>query len=304
MNMENRKHTFKEWIIAVRPWSFPASAMPVIVTLGYLLWKSGETPIALNWGYGIWALVNIIIFHAAGNTWSDYFDFRKSVDAEDTFGVKTLTSGMFSPEEIKRLSIVLLAVAVAGGIALMCLTGLPLLWIGLGGAACSLLYPFLKYNALGDLVIFMAYAILPTLGTSFVASGAVAWDSLWLAPPVGLITVAILHANNTRDTATDKRANIRTFAMEIGGKASRITYYAEILIPFVWIAVCCIAGIFPVWSLFAAAALVPASANLKMMKRSGNEGTSAIGTLDEMTAKLQMVFSLLLTLSFIIAYVF
>ena len=278
--------------------------MPVIATLGYLLWKSGETPAGLDWGYGLWALANIIIFHAAGNTWSDYFDFRKSVDAEDTFGVKTLTGGMFSPEEIKRLSIGLLAVAVSAGIALMCLTGIPLLWIGLGGLACSLLYPALKYNALGDLVIFMSYAILPTLGTSFVTSGEVVWKSLWLAPPIGLITVAILHANNTRDTATDRRAHIRTFAMKIGPKASRITYYAEILIPFIWVAACCIAGIFPVWSLIAAVALVPASANLKMMKRSGSEGMSAIGTLDEMTARLQMVFSLLLTLSFIIAYVF
>lgn len=30
------KHSFKDWMIAVRPWSFPASAMPVAVTLGYL----------------------------------------------------------------------------------------------------------------------------------------------------------------------------------------------------------------------------------------------------------------------------
>ena len=31
-----KKHTMKEWLIAVRPWSFPASAMPVVATLGYL----------------------------------------------------------------------------------------------------------------------------------------------------------------------------------------------------------------------------------------------------------------------------
>ena len=27
------KHTFKDWFLATRPWSFPASAMPVLVTL-------------------------------------------------------------------------------------------------------------------------------------------------------------------------------------------------------------------------------------------------------------------------------
>ena len=36
------RHSFKEWIIAVRPWSFPASAMPIIVTLAYLFWTGAE----------------------------------------------------------------------------------------------------------------------------------------------------------------------------------------------------------------------------------------------------------------------
>ena len=100
--------------------------MPVIVTMGYLLWKSGDphVRIDLNLWYGLWALTNIVVFHAAGNTWSDYFDFRKSVDRKDTFGVKTLTSGMFAPEEIRRLSLYLLAAAMAGGIGLLALTGL------------------------------------------------------------------------------------------------------------------------------------------------------------------------------------
>ena len=76
------KHSFKEWLIAVRPWSFPASAMPVIVTLGYLFWSGAD----VNWVNGIWALLNIIVFHAAGNAWSDYFDYRTGVDAADTIG--------------------------------------------------------------------------------------------------------------------------------------------------------------------------------------------------------------------------
>ena len=33
-----KKHSLKDWMIAVRPWSFPASSMPVVVTLAYLYW--------------------------------------------------------------------------------------------------------------------------------------------------------------------------------------------------------------------------------------------------------------------------
>ena len=68
-----KQHTFGEWMLAVRPWSFPASAMPIIVILTYLLWSGAE----VNWLKGIWVLLTMIAFHAAGNTWSDYFDFKK-----------------------------------------------------------------------------------------------------------------------------------------------------------------------------------------------------------------------------------
>lgn len=299
--MKNRKHTLKEWIIAVRPWSFPASAMPVIVSLGYIMWKSSGAGFETNWYFGIWALVNIMLFHSAGNTWSDYFDFKKSVDAEDTFGVRTLTSGMFTPKEIMGLSICLLVISLAGGITLMAFTGLPLLWIGLAGLACALLYPSLKYRALGDLVIFVAFALLPTLGTAFVTTGNLMWDILWLTPPVGLITVAILHANNARDISTDSRAHIRTFAMDIGQPASRAIYYAELIVPFVWITACSLCGIFPLWSLIALIAVIPAIGNIRMMSRSKSGDMTTIGTLDEMTAKLQIIFSMLLTISFVIA---
>ena len=71
-----------------------------------------------------------------------------------TFGAKTLTDGMFAPREIYGLSMALLAVALVAGVGLLWRTGLPLLYIGIGGAACSLLYPPLKYRALGDVVIF------------------------------------------------------------------------------------------------------------------------------------------------------
>jgi len=114
--------------------------------------------------------------------------------------------------------------------------------------------------------------------------------------------VAILHANNTRDTETDRRAHIRTLAMDIGQKASRAIYYAEILVPFIWTAACTAVGIFPVWCLLVLPAAVPAVLNLKAMKGSRTEGPGAIGSLDEMTAKLQMTFSLLFTISFVLAY--
>ncbi|MBQ2111704.1 MAG: prenyltransferase [Bacteroidales bacterium] len=292
-----KKHSFGEWMIAVRPWSFPASAMPVITSIAYLFWKGAE----INWIFGLWALVNIVIFHAAGNTWSDYFDFKKKVDADDTFGAKTLTTGMFTEKEIFRLSLSLTIVATAAGLALMALTGLPLLWIGLGGVLCTLLYPMLKYNALGDLVILMAYAFLPTIGTSFVTTGAIDWSVMLIALPVGLITDGILHSNNTRDVITDRRAGIKTMAMGLGHKSSAILYGFEVIFPFVWIGVLSIMGLLPLTTIAIFLTLAVAIGCAKTMMHSLEGGPIVIADLDARTANLQLMFSTLLTVALIVA---
>ena len=292
-----KKHTFKEWVIAVRPWSFPASAMPIIVTLAYLFWTGAE----MNWLLGLWALVGMVLFHCTGNVWSDYFDFKKKVDAEDTFGAKTLTTGMFKPEEIRNLAIGFLVVSVACGLGLLAVTGLPLLWIGLAGVACTLLYPVLKYNALGDFDIVMAFAFLPTLVTSYVATGAIDWNVLFVALPVGLITDGILHSNNSRDVVTDRRAGISTMAMSMGAEKSAWLFGFEMLFPYVWVAALSMAGLLPVYTVFIFLTLPIAIGNARTMAKSLKAGVEMIADLDVKTANLQLMFSVLLTAALVAA---
>lgn len=292
------KHSMKQWLHATRPWSFPASAMPVAVTMAYLYWAGYEN---LNWLAGVWALVNIIIFHAAGNTWSDYHDYQRGVDTTETAGATTLTSGEFRPEEIKRLSMGLLAVALVGGIGLMLYTSWQLLWYGLGGVLCVLLYPYMKYRALGDAVIGIAYAWLPCWGTSLVFTGELQSITLLLAIPLGCITIAILHCNNTRDVHTDSNADITTLAMNLGHERSQTLYAFYMLAPFVCVAACAACGVFPYLTLLSFVALPNAWKNLQLMRHCTEGDTSTIARLDERTAQLQLLFSLLLIVSFTIA---
>lgn len=292
-----KKHTIGEWIIALRPWSFPASAMPVLVTLAYLYWKGAQ----INWLLGLWALVGMILFHCTGNVWSDYFDFRKKVDAEDTFGAKTLTTGMFRPEEIRNLAVGFLVASVICGVGLLAVTGLPLLWFGLAGAILTLLYPFLKFNALGDLDIVLTFAFLPTLGTSYAATGAVDWTVLFIALPVGLITDAILHSNNTRDMVTDKRAGITTMAMGMGYGFSVLLYEFEMIFPYVWVGSLSIGGLLPFHSVLIFLTLPVALGAARTMRKSRTGGMEMIADLDVKTANLQLMFSLLFIAGFVLA---
>ena len=294
--MNNKKHGFKAWLLATRPWSFPASAMPVLATLAYLFWHGYE----INWLTGVWALLNIIVFHAAGNTWSDYYDYKRGVDREDAIGGMSIVSGEFQACEIKRLAWILLVIAVVAGIGLMLVAGLPVLYFGLAGCALIVLYPWLKYHALGDLDIFLTYSVLPILGTSYVATGALNCETLWLMLPIGLITVGILHVNNTRDIEQDCRAGIKTFAMLVGKRVSVVLYIVELMLPFVCVLVAAIYGAMPWWSLVVLVALKPALDNCRAMLKLPAEGMKALIGVDEKTAQLQLMFSLLLSLSLFI----
>lgn len=286
----NVSHSLKDWFLATRPWAFPASAMPVLVTLGYLFW-AGEQ---VDWAIGIFTMFNVVLFHAAGNTWSDYNDYKRGVDREDTVGGVSITSGQFKAGEIKMLSIALMAAAVACGLTILALTGLTTLWLGLAGAILTVLYPWMKYHAMGDVDIFLTYAVLPMLGTSYVSTGSIIPQTLWLAVPVGLITVGILHSNNTRDMEQDRRAEIKTFAMSIGGRVSSCIYCLEVLLPFVWCGACIMAGILPICIITVLVAFKPAWDNARRAMRYPQEGMKAMVGLDERTAQLQLKFSLAL----------
>lgn len=289
-----KKRTIKDWFIATRPWSFPASAMPIIVSIAYLFSKNAD----INWYLAVWTLIGMVLFHITGNLWSDYFDFKKKVDDTDTFGATSITSGQFEASEIRNFAIGMLVVSVLSGLGILYCTGLPILWIGLAGAVCMLLYPFLKYNALGDLDILITFAFLPTIGTSYAITGAIDWSVLYVALPVGLITDGILHANNTRDIATDKRAGIVTMAMSMGKKSAAWLYAFEVTFPYLWIVVCAVMGIFKLHTILVLISLPMAIKCAKTMLNGYND-TNAIAMLDMQAAQLQMLFSFMLSFSLI-----
>ena len=214
---------------------------------------------------------------------------------------KVLTSGEFQPAEIKRLAWCLLVIAVASGLGIMYFTGLPTLYLGLAGCALTLLYPMLKYHALGDLDIFLTYSLLPVMGTSYVTTGMFLEKALWIVLPIGLITVGILHINNSRDIEHDKRAGIHTFAMLVGKRASAVIYCLEVLLPFAWVICCAVYGSMPMWSLLVLIALKPAIDNSIKALALPKKGMDAVCGLDEATAKLQLMFSLLLAISLFIS---
>lgn len=75
------KQKIKYWLIAIRPFSFTGSIIPV--TLGALLaLKHNRFEII----YFILSLIAIVLLQAAVNLLSDHDDFENNVDTVDSFG--------------------------------------------------------------------------------------------------------------------------------------------------------------------------------------------------------------------------
>ena len=297
----------KRWIIAMRPWSFPVSAAPVILTATYLMLRG----YAVDWLLALWALVGNMLFHAAGNLISDYYDFRKGVDTNPEVGGSAITGGSMTAHEVHVFGLVMLAVASVNGLLMMLFTGWELLLYGAVGAFLAAFYPWFKFHALGDLDILFTFGIIPTLGTAYAIlpehpsiMGPEAYmlcDALWVTLAFATVTVAVLHANNSRDAACDGNAKIRTFAMLIGARASRIVYYLEVLMPVIWVSVCLAFGRMP-WPMlcFALPTLVPAIGLIKRM--STLPAPEKVATLDVSTAQYQLINTFLLTAGFIVCH--
>ena len=259
------KHSLKEWFAVTRYWSFPVSVMPVVVTTAYLAWIFEVS--LISWPNAVLALVGIVFFHAGGNVLSDWADYRSGVDNEQAYAVPNLVFHHFEPKEYLKFGAILLAIGVAIGLVLVLRVGWPLLALGCLGALLTVGYSFLKYRALGDLTIFLNFSILPIIGTTYVAIGSFYWDALVLALPIGLITVAVLHANNTVDIESDKTAGIKTFAMLLGVNTSAKLYVAYMIIPFICVLGAVLVGRLPWLSLLCIVALFPAIRNIRAARQ-------------------------------------
>ena len=251
----------------------------------------------------ILCLLGVVVLHSAGNVLSDWFDYRIGVDNENAFAVPNLVFHHFEPSEYLRFSFILLAIGILIGICIALLSG-PLLYvIGGVGVLLTLLYSFLKYHALGDLDVFIIFGILPVLGTVYAVTGEMHWDALVLSLPIGLITVSVLHANNTFDIESDGAAGIKTFAMLIGGKASSVLYAAYMVIPFLCVIVAVGVGRLHPMSLICLVAGIQAWKNLKQACGYDKLGIEAMKGLDQASAKLQMAFSVLLSAGLFISVI-
>jgi 1,4-dihydroxy-2-naphthoate octaprenyltransferase len=299
----------KKWYVAIRPFSLPASAVPVIfgtvtaVTAG----NASFRPLLF-----LLSLAAMMAIHGGANIINDIVDYRKGLDTVVTPVSGAMVRGWFS---LRTSLIGAAAFFIFGsllGLVIALHTGPYILYLGVAGVAIGIFYTLapigLKYRGLGDLAVFLDFGTFGALGAWTVQSYTPSWTPVIWSIPISLLVVAIVHANNWRDSRTDGAGGFRTVAQCLGDSGSLCYYGFLIFSPFFLItAFIILSGLkwtshsMPYESLMTLCA-TPMAVSLwkKALRRHNPDKPLDFVTLDGATAQYSMVFGLLYSLSFIV----
>ncbi len=287
------------WFRATRPFCVTASLIPVV--LGAML---ALTQNEFYIGYFVLSLIGIIMLHAGANLLSDYNDFVNKVDTEDSFGSSgVIIENLLNPKEILKVGKVLLISGFAVGLFLSYSRGWIVLLLGMAGSLGGYSYagkPFaLKYKGLGAPLVFLLFGPLIVIGSYYVQTQVISSAALFVSIPIGLLTTAILHANDIRDILHDKKAGIKTLSIIIGKSNAEKLYYVLIIFSYAAVIMMAIYKIIPYWSLACMITVPGAVKNMKKLYNKGDNNTDIV-ILDKMTAKLHAQFGIVLILSILL----
>ncbi len=276
--------------------------MPVIFGFVLAVTIGSAAP---NWVLFLISLPAMAILHTGANLLNDAYDYQKGIDRR----VNPVSGGVvrkwITPREAKVAGFAFLLIGLLMGLYIVSVVGMAIFWIGLIGVSIGILYSWgplpLKFNALGDLAVFLNFGVLGALGSWTVQTGSVSWVPAIWAMPMSLLVVAILHANNWRDIADDSASGIRTMANLLGDPISAHYYSVLLFGPFALIILLIITtrlvdlGPEMPWSFLVTLLAVPAAMKLnrKGRRRHTSEQPLDFLALDGATAQFNLQFGLL-----------
>lgn len=293
------------WWRAVRPFSFTVSVIPPI--LGTVLAVLGNPGLEINWFRFILTVIGCVTVHSGANLLSDYYDYKVRVDREGTYGSSGLLVGkIMQPGQILKGGVIAISVALGIGLYLVFVTPNPMFLLGvifIGGifAVFYTANPFaFKYNALGDIAVFISFGSAMVLGAYYVQAHRFSWAPVLYALPIALLVDAILHSNNLRDIENDEAVDIKTIPILVGEKVSKWMYYGLILGAYLLILILILWAGLPMLSLLTFLSFPLAVKLVRMIRDKEKIPKKQFAMIDAATAQCHLTFGALMIISIII----
>jgi 1,4-dihydroxy-2-naphthoate octaprenyltransferase len=206
-----------------------ASVLPMMLGLAVAAWAG----VAFSWLAAVLVVLSVLLLHLGSNTINDWFDWKSGTDTANTDyvapfsgGSRAVPLGLISERGLLVLSVVLFALGLGLGAAVLVVGSPWLLAIGLSGAALGFFYSvgpvrLVARRGLGELAIFLAFGPLLTLA-GYAAGGApLAWAGALVGIPTGLWTTGILWVNCIPDCPGDQAAGKWNLVATLGRRRAR-----------------------------------------------------------------------------------
>ena len=278
------------WIAGARPRTLPAAIAPVVVATSLADTESNTIAALL-------ALTVSLALQIGVNYANDYSDGIRGTDNDRIGPLRITAGGLATPAQVKSAAFISFGVAAVAGLALAISSSWWLIAVGLLSIAAAWGYTGGKnpygYLGLGEIFVFIFFGLVATVGTFYVQTDEITAQSILAGTIVGFLACAILVINNIRDRAKDEVVGKRTLAVRIGDRRSRLLFSTLVVAPYFLTA-----GFGTPWTLLTLATL-PLSISILRSLWSGIDGAALISLLGK-TGKLQMFFSLALSLALIL----
>lgn len=225
--------TTAEWVEGARPRTLPTAISPVLVGSGAALGAGAVAP-----GSALLALLVAVALVIGVNFANDYSDGIRGTDDERVGPQRLVGSRAAEPATVKTAAFACFGIAAVAGLVLTAVSGQ--WWLLLVGALCIVgawyytggSRPY-GYAGLGEVAVFVFFGPVAVLGTMVTQAGRVDAAAVGAAVGAGLLTCAVLVANNLRDIPGDRVVGKRTLAVRLGDRGTRMLYLALVLVPFV-----------------------------------------------------------------------
>jgi 1,4-dihydroxy-2-naphthoate octaprenyltransferase len=289
--------TSTAWFLACRPKTLTVSLSPVLVGSAVAWHDSGR----LLWLPLLAALLGAAFIQIGTNLFNDAGDFLRGTDTPDRLGPRRASAeGWLTPQAVQGGAWLAFALAFLCGIYLVWHGGWPIVAIGLASLAAGWSYTGgpkpIAYGPFGEIFVLVFFGLVAVGGSYYLQTLGLTPTALLAATLVGIHAAAVITVNNYRDLDGDARNGKNTLAVRLGRPAMRAFYTGELLLPYALLPL--LAGELG-WK--AALPLLSLPLALKLGRRFRRETPGPVfnGILAA-TAGLQLVFALVLSLSFTI----